>query len=80
MNQVWITVRAVASSVAFIRRYNSILVVACLAAARPAGWPAKNTRILGNTGRAVGEVGLGTWQLGANYYARNVAEHIRGAY
>ncbi len=26
-----------------------------------------NTRIFGQTGRAVGEVGLGTWQLGANW-------------
>jgi aryl-alcohol dehydrogenase-like predicted oxidoreductase len=26
-----------------------------------------NTRIFGKTGRAVGEVGLGTWQLGANW-------------
>jgi aryl-alcohol dehydrogenase-like predicted oxidoreductase len=25
------------------------------------------TRTLGNTGRAVGEIGLGTWQLGANW-------------
>src|SRR6185295_13578940 len=25
------------------------------------------TRIFGHTGRAVGEVGLGTWQLGANW-------------
>jgi len=28
-----------------------------------------NTRIFGGTGRAVGEVGLGTWQLGANWGA-----------
>ncbi|MDO8541429.1 MAG: aldo/keto reductase [Opitutaceae bacterium] len=26
-----------------------------------------NTRIFGHTGRAVGEVGIGTWQLGANW-------------
>ncbi len=26
-----------------------------------------NTRTLGKTGRAVGEIGLGTWQLGANW-------------
>lgn len=26
-----------------------------------------NTRIFGKTGRAVGEIGLGTWQLGANW-------------
>ena len=26
-----------------------------------------NTRVFGNTGRKVGEVGLGTWQLGANW-------------
>ena len=26
-----------------------------------------NTRNFGNTGRAVGEIGLGTWQLGANW-------------
>jgi len=29
--------------------------------------PAMNTRSFGNTGRAVGEIGLGTWQLGANW-------------
>ena len=28
---------------------------------------AMNTRIFGKTGRVVGEVGLGTWQLGANW-------------
>jgi aryl-alcohol dehydrogenase-like predicted oxidoreductase len=29
--------------------------------------PAMNTRSFGNAGRAVGEIGLGTWQLGANW-------------
>jgi aryl-alcohol dehydrogenase-like predicted oxidoreductase len=32
------------------------------------------TRILGRTGRAVGEVGLGTWQLGANW--GNVTDEV----
>ena len=26
-----------------------------------------NTRVFGKTGRSVGEIGLGTWQLGANW-------------
>jgi aryl-alcohol dehydrogenase-like predicted oxidoreductase len=29
--------------------------------------PAMNTRIFGKTGRVVGEVGLGTWQIGGNW-------------
>jgi aryl-alcohol dehydrogenase-like predicted oxidoreductase len=33
-----------------------------------------NNRIFGNTGRKVGEVGLGTWQLGANW--GNVPEEV----
>lgn len=32
------------------------------------------TRIFGNTGRSVGEVGLGTWQLGANW--GNVTDEV----
>src|SRR6185436_19296177 len=34
---------------------------------RTATLRAMNTRIFGRTGRAVGEVGLGTWQLGAGW-------------
>ena len=36
-------------------------------AGRRARFPAMKTRIFGHTGRAVGEVGLGTWQLGAGW-------------
>jgi aryl-alcohol dehydrogenase-like predicted oxidoreductase len=34
---------------------------------RHARWAAMNTRMFGKTGRTVGEIGLGTWQLGANW-------------
>ncbi len=33
-----------------------------------------NNRVFGNTGRSVGEVGLGTWQLGANW--GNVTDEV----
>lgn len=37
------------------------------ALAPPAHCPAMNTRIFGRTGRKVGEVGLGTWQIGGSW-------------
>ncbi len=67
-----------------LRARSTLLPRPSLRTRRPAArWAAMKTRVFGRTGRVVSEVGLGTWQLGANW--GNVTEDtamatLRAAY